>query len=128
MALYVGDTAGLVSRSFITNSGTSMVTKLVVFLLPVVMTMWIMRKSLTAAQIPVHFLAMVGCALLVLVLAVPMLSPAVQADVYGSFPGSLLKQMPDAIVGVSVALQLALMWITARPRHNQDAHHGRHRK
>lgn len=125
MSMYVGDTAGLVSRSFITNTSTGMVTKLVVFLLPIVMTMWIMRKSLNAAQIPVHFLPMLGCAMLVLVLSVPMLSPAIQADVYGSFPGSLLKQMPDAIVGVSVALQLVLMWVTARPRHNQDSHHGR---
>lgn len=128
MALFVGDTAGLVSRSFITNTSTAMVTKLVVFLLPIIMTMWIMRKSLGASQLPVHFLPMIGCALLILVLGVPFLPPATQAAVYGGFPGSILKQMPDAIIGVSVALQLVLMWVTARPRHNQSAHHTRHRK
>ncbi len=126
LASFVGDTAGLISRSFITSDSTATVAKLVVFFLPIVITMWIMHRSLSTAQMPAHFLPMVGCALLVLVLGLRLLPVATQASVYAGFPGSILKQMPDAIVGVSVALQLVLMWITARPRHYEPKH-SRHR-
>lgn len=128
LSSFVGETAGLVSRSFITDSSTGMITKIVVFFLPIVMTMWIMRRSLNAPQMVTHFLPLAGCALLVLVLGLPLLPTGTQDAVYGAFPGSLIKQMSDAIVGFAVALQLILMWITARPRHPKDAHHGRHHK
>lgn len=128
LSSFVGDTAGIISRSFITTSSTAMVTKLLVFFLPIVITMWLMRGSLSPVQMPMHFLPMVGCALLVLVLGLPLLSQTVQNSVYSGYPGNLLKQMPDAIVAISVALQLVLMWVTARPRHAPPAHHGRHKQ
>lgn len=124
LTLYVGDTAGLVARSFIASDQTPMVAKVVVFALPIVLTMWIMRKSLGGSQLLIHFLPLIGCALLVLVLGLPLLTPATQNAVYGSFPGTLIKQMSDAIVGISVGLQLLLMWITARPK---PPAHKRHR-
>lgn len=127
LSSFISESAGLASTSFITNSSTAMTAKLVAFFLPIVMTLWLMRKSLGASQIPIHFLPMIGCALLILVLGLPLLSPAIQATVYSGFPGNILKQMPDAVVGVSVALQLLLMWLTARPRHNQTGHNGRHK-
>lgn len=126
MSSYVGETAGLVSRSFITNGSTAMITKIVVFFLPIVMTAWIMRKSLNGPQMVTHFLPMIGCALLILVLGLPLLTETAQATAYSSFPGNLVKQMSDAIVGIAVALQLVLMWITARPRHappKRSRHH-----
>lgn len=125
LSLFVGDTAGLLSRSIITNSQTTMVAKLVVFFLPVVMTVWIMRKSLGASQLVIHFLPLIGCSMLILILGLPLLTANTQAMVYGSFPGNLLKQMSDAIVGVSVALQLILMWFTARPRPQVHTKHHR---
>lgn len=127
LSSFVGETAGLVSKSFITDSSTAIITKIVVFFLPIVMTAWIMRKSLNAPQMVTHFLPMIGCALLILVLGLPLLSEATQATVYGSFPGNLIKQMSDAIVGIAVALQLILMWITARPRHNVPAKRAHHK-
>lgn len=122
--LYVGDTAGLVARSFIANSQTPTFAKVIVFVLPIILTMWIMRKSLGGSQLVIHFLPLIGCALLVLVLGLPLLTPATQNVVYGSFPGNLVKQMSDAIVGIAVGLQLLLMWVTARPK---PPAHKRHR-
>ena len=128
LSMFVGETAGLVSRSFITNTSTAMVTKMVVFLLPIAISMWILRKGLNAAQMVPHFLPLVGCSALILVLGLPLLPPATQTSVYSSFPGDLIKQMSDAIVGIAVALQLILMWITARPIRPKDVQHGRHHK
>ena len=128
LALFVGDTASLVSRSFIASSGTGQIAPIVLFFIPIFMTMWLMRGSLGPAQIPLHFLPLVGCALLVLILGVELLPDTVNSSVYADFPGSLLKQVPDALVAGGVAVQLILMWLTARPRRGHEPHHRGHKK
>ena len=128
LATYVGDTAGLVARSFIATSSTGTVAQVVLFLLPIVITVWLMRGSLGPAQFVLHFLPMIGCAVLVAVLGVGFLAEATRNSIYEVFPGTLLKQMPDALVGISVALQLLLMWMTARPHRNPPPHHRGHHK
>lgn len=128
LATYVGDTASLVARSFVAADSTGMIARLVLFLLPMLLTMWLMRGSLGAPQMVMHFLPLVGCAAIVTVLGITFLPDATQSAVYGSFPGSILKQMPDALVGIGVAFQLLLMWMTARPRRNPPPHHRGHHK
>lgn len=125
LATYVGDTAALVSRSFVASSSTGSVAQLVLFFLPVAITVWLMRGSLGPAQLVMHFLPLIGCIVIITVLGIGFLSEATQASVYGVFPGTIIKQMPDALVGISVALQLLLMWITARPHRNPPPHHRR---
>jgi hypothetical protein len=128
LATYVGDTAALVSRSFVASSETGQVAQLVLFFLPMVITMWLMRGSLGPAQLVMHFFPLIGCALLVAVLGIGFLSEATQASVYSVYPGTLIKQMPDAFVGIAVSLQLFLMWMTARPHRNPPPHHRGHHK
>lgn len=125
LALFVGDTASLLSRSVVPADGSGQVAQMVLFLLPALITLWLMRGSLSPTQIPLHFFPLLGCAVIVLVLGLQLLPVSVTNNVYAEFPGTLIKQMPDALVGISVALQLLLMWITARPRRDHDKHHGR---
>lgn len=128
LSSFVGETAGLLSSSVIKDGGTGMIAKLVVFIVPIVITLWLMRKSLAVPQVVIHFLPMVGCAALVLVLGVPLLSESTKTMFYSSEIGKTIQVTSDAIVSISVAFQLILMWITARPRHQAPAHHGKHSK
>ena len=125
LATFVGETAGLVARSFITSDSTATVAQLVLFFLPVVITMWLMRGSLAPAQVVLHFLPLLGCAVLVMVLSLQFFTEATRAGIYSDPIGSYVQQMPDALVGFAVAMQLLLMWITARPRRHAEAHHKR---
>lgn len=125
LATFVGDTASLVARSFITSESTGTVAQLVLFLLPIAITMWLMRGSLAPAQVVLHFLPLLGCAVLIMVLGLQFFTEATRASVYSDPIGSYVQQMPDALVGLAVAFQLILMWITARPRRHAEAHHKR---
>jgi hypothetical protein len=113
---YFSTTAGLVSRSFLKTSESAMVAEMVVFYLPIVVTLWLMRGSLAARQMAAHFLPLVGCALIVLVAGVGLLSTDTQLLIYATAPGEILQNMPDILVGFAVLAQLVLMWATARPQ------------
>lgn len=129
LAVFSGETAGLISTSIVKDGNAAMVTKLIFFYSPIVITLWLMRKSLAVPQVLVHFIPMVGCAALILVLGVPLLSQSTQDIFYSSSAGNTIRRTSDGIVSIAVASQLLLMWITARPRHNQAAgHHGRHKR
>lgn len=128
LSSFVGETAGLLSSSFVKEDGTAMVAKLIVFFVPIVITMWLMRKGLAVSQLAFHFLPMVGCAVLVLLLGVPLLSQSTQDTFYAGAIGKTIQQTQDALVALSVAFQLIVMWIAARPRRAEAAHHGKHRK
>jgi hypothetical protein len=115
---FFGETSGLVARSFLKTDQAALTAEILVFFIPILVTLWLMRGSLAPRQLVSHFVPLVGCALLVMVLGLRLLPPTTQFSVYESSFGSILQTMPDVIIGFAVAAQLILMWATARPRHH----------
>jgi hypothetical protein len=112
---FIGGTAGLFSSSIFKNSPE--ITLLAVFLLPIVITIWFMRKSLPSSQLVVQILPQVANSLLIFALAVPLLSESIQATLAQDEIANSIIKMDDAVVTFAVVAQLALMIITARPQH-----------
>lgn len=113
LSQFAGDTAGLIGSSFVKNSPDT--TVLVIFLIPMLLTLWFMRKSLPSSQLVLQFLPQLGSSLLVFILVVPLLSVNLQQTIQSDPVASQLLRANDAIVAFAVALQLLLMIITARP-------------
>lgn len=113
LSQFAGDTAGLIGSSIVKNSPDT--TVLILFLVPMLLTLWFMRKSLPSSQLVLQFLPQLGSSLLVFILVVPLLSADLQAIVQSDPLASQLLRANDAIVAFAVALQLLLMIITARP-------------
>lgn len=120
---YVSDTAGLISSSFVKADGTDVTAKLVVFLLPIVLTIWFMRSTMPGRQLFLHTLPQIANCLMLIVLLLPILPDSVQLAATSNPVGDILNQVSDAVVAVTVTVQLLLMILTSHP-----ARGGKHHK
>lgn len=110
---FIGDTAGLLTGSLVKSSPDT--TLLLIFVAPILLTLWFMRKSLPSSQLVLQFLPQLGSSLLVFVLLIPLLSSDTQATLSSDTLVSNFVKGSDAIVIAAVVLQMLLMIITARP-------------
>lgn len=123
---YLADDAALALNAFIRSNNVPTVTYLVMLLVPVVLTLLILRKSLPTTKVLLHIPALVGCGLLVAALALPLLPSPLQSQVVDLPAGNVLRQSQDIIVGVTTALVLFLAWHSYRPRDGKSKKHGKH--
>ncbi|HSX46447.1 MAG TPA: hypothetical protein VLF87_00435 [Patescibacteria group bacterium] len=120
---FLGDTAELTFTSIVHVSHPDVVIRLILLLLPVVITWLLMRKTLSAAALPFQFVLLVGDSLLLAAFVLPLLTSGTQGAIYATHVGSIARQAQDVLVAGVAVLHVLVMWIM-RPRH-QDGHHGK---
>jgi uncharacterized membrane protein YuzA (DUF378 family) len=121
---FLGDDATLALGAFVRGEAASMYSQLILLLLPVVVTLFFGRKSLTASKILFNIPAIILNGLVIGVLALPLLSNGLEKQLVGTEPGSMLRNMQDIIVGLAVLLNLLLLWVTFR--HKSEGKHKKH--
>lgn len=121
---FLGDDATLALGAFIRGEAASVYSQLFLLLLPVIITLFFGRKSLTASKVLFNIPAIILNGLVVGILALPLLSDGLEKQLLGTEPGSLLRNMQDIIVGSAVLLNLVLMWVTFH--HKADGKHKKH--
>lgn len=127
-AEFLGTSADLALGSLLRVDNSSFVIRLVLLLLPVVLTLVLMRKTLPVAALPFQFALLLANALLLATFAMPHLTPGVQGAIYGSNSGNVLRQAHDVIIAGAAGLNLLAMYLT-RPRQGESTgHHGKHRR
>lgn len=122
---FMGDDATLVLGVFVRGEAASMYAQMLLLLLPVGVTLFFGRKSLTASKLLLNLPAILLGGLVLGVVAMPLLTSALELQLAGTQPGSMLRNMQDNIVGFAVLLNLILMWVTFRHK-SEGKHKKRH--
>lgn len=123
---FLGDDIALATNAFIRGAEGPLYVQLAILLLPVVLTIVLLKGTVSAAKLPIHFIPLLGVGLSTAVLALPLLPSALQASVFATEPGNLLRIAQDDIIGLTILLNLFVMWLGLRKKH--DEHHGKHHK
>ncbi|HUP26072.1 MAG TPA: hypothetical protein VM124_00300 [Candidatus Limnocylindrales bacterium] len=124
-AEFLGDPTELMARSFIHTAYVGSISRIVLLLVPLAVTLFLMRKTLSAAALPFQFVLLVADSLLLATFLGPLLSPGVQNTLYSTNTGHVFKQAHDVLITSISGLHVLIMWVM-RPRHH-DAH-GKHKK
>lgn len=124
--LYLGEPAELVFRSLslgITNPGS--VAKIFLLLVPLVISLLVMRKSLPTSALPFQFFLLVANSLLLATIAISQLPTGVQNNLYTTSAGAFIRQTNDVLIAGIAGLHVLVMWIM-NPRHHKLP--GKHKK
>lgn len=122
---FVGDDADLALGMVFRDADAPILSKFVLQLAPVILTILFLRKTLPRTKMPFHVLPMLATGLSLGVFVLTFLSSSVQQSVYNSPYGDLLKTSQDVIVAAAAVLTLLLAWATYR---NKDAKTGKRHK
>lgn len=121
-AQFLGDSAEVMISSFVHVPSPHMAVRLLLLLLPVILTMLLTRKSLTSAALPIQFLLLIADSVLLATFIVPILSAGLQSTIYSTPIGGAFRQSHDIIVSaVSGIFVLAMILMRPKP-------HSKHRK
>jgi len=121
---FMGDDATLVLGAFVRGEAASMYAQLLLLYLPVGLTLFVVRKSLTTAKILLNVPAIILCGMVLGILAMPLFTTGLQAELLATEPGSILQHFKDDIIGLTVLINLVLMWLYFR--HKPDSKHKKH--
>lgn len=99
-------------------------TNLALLLAPVLLTIWITRKTLPTTKVITHFLPIISSGLMLAVVALPLLPAATRGAIYASNTGRMIDQSQSVAVGIAVVLNLSLLWMNSH--HAGQSKHGRH--
>jgi len=122
---FLGATVQLMLGSVIKVNNVTVFINVALLLLPLVITLFLMRKTLSTSSLPFQFILLVANSLLVAAFLVPLLTPGVQGTFYLTQPGSVLRQSNDVLIPAIAGMHVLVMWIM-RPRHDDHAKHKGH--
>lgn len=102
-------------------------TKLVLLLLPVVLTAIFMIKTVRGSKLVINFLPALGVGLLGALLVVPLLGEGLSLDIMNSTLWIEASKAQNLIVGSSSLICLFVLWLQ-RPKTGDGEKHGKHHK
>ncbi len=122
LVLYLSDDIVLALNAFSKDKNIPMIVQLTLLLAPILLTLFLLRRSVTRGQFFLHLFPLIGCGLSVAVLTLPLLPNEVQGQIVGHPSGVIFKNSQDLIVGITAVLVLLLMW---RAYGHHDGKHGK---
>lgn len=122
---YLGEPADLMLRSLVHISHPDVVARIFLLLVPLTITLLLMRKSLPASALPFQFFLLVANSILLAVLVINLLPIGVRNSLYSTDAGNVVRQANDVLIPGIAGLHVLVMWIM-RPK-NHDGH-GKHKK
>lgn len=122
----LGDPVELMLRSLIRVSHLDVMVRVALLLIPLVVTLFLLRKSLSTAALPFQFILLLADSILIVTLLLPLLTTGVQVTIYATHAGNVFRQAHEILIAGVAGLHVLVMWIM-RPRHHDDGH-GKHKK
>lgn len=121
---FVGPDALDMVHLFSSKSGniTESTLQLILLLVPVVLTMLCMIRSVKGNRVVFNILPAAGASFLLLLLIEPLLSPGLIGTITASPLWGQIERSQDLVVGVSALLCLFFLWLQ-RPKHESDKKH-----
>jgi hypothetical protein len=124
-AEFLGESAEFTLRTFVRIDNPGIVIRLVLLLVPVVLTFILMRKTLSKASMPFQLVLLLADSLLVATFILPLLSAGTQGAIRQVPAGGIFWQAHDVAIAVIAGVHLLVMFVM-RPR--DHAKHGKHHK
>ena len=124
LVTYVGDDAGLALTMIIRGQNTTLIAQFGLQLLPVVISLLFLRKTLPKSKVLLHLPAIVATGLALAALLLPYLDSKVQQQIYANYYGNILRESQDVVVAGAALLVLMIMWTTYR--HKDDKKSKKH--
>lgn len=118
LSRHLADNTSLVLSSFIRSSQLDMLTRVALLLLPVLLTLLILRKTLPTSRFLLHLLPLALTCLALAELVSIKLTNNFQESVNATKIGSIVHQSQDVIIGAAAITVLLLMWQSYR--HKED--------
>lgn len=125
LLLYLGDDAGLASSMLVRGQNSYMIAQLVLLVLPIVLSLFLLKRTLPKAKILLHLPLLATTGLALATLALPLFDSNTQAKVFATQYGGMLRDYQDVIIGSAAVLALLVMWFTYRHK-TEDKHKKRH--
>jgi len=113
---FLGDSAEFVFRSMVHVSNPDVLVRVGLLLLPVVLTLVLMRKTLPASALPFQFILLLANSLLLATFLTPLLTAGVQGTIYQTQIGDIFRQSHDVLIAGIAGVLCLVMWFM-RPRH-----------
>jgi hypothetical protein len=123
---YLADDAVIVVNTFLKNRDPTMAVRIGLLVLPVLLTMLFLRKTLKTSRLVLELLPLLASVAMLALLVLPHLPTSVQAQVRDMPYGNILHQSEDVVIGAAVILNLGLMWLLGKP--HSDDHGGKSKK
>lgn len=117
---YVGDDAAFALRMVMRGENTAMITQFALLLVPVVLTLLFMRKTMPKSKVLLNVPVLLACGLALAVLALPYFDSNAQEKIFTMQYGDVFKDAQDTIVATVASFSLLLLWLTAR--HKEEKH------
>lgn len=124
---FLSDDATLALSAVTKTQYVSVIAQITLLVLPIILTLLILRRSLARSRVVLHILPLAANGLLFFVLLLPLLPSGTQGDILHNPISKQVHSFQDLIVGATILLNLFVMWITYR---SHDGHHkkGKHHK
>lgn len=120
---YVGHEANLAGSFFSNSTALDPYSKLFLLLLPLVLTIVIMRKTIPAHKLAFNIVPAVAIGLVGVLLAVPLLSGAAYDALTKTEGWHLLEASQEFVVIASVGVSLIALWLTKPLGHGNRKKH-----
>lgn len=118
---YLGEPAELMFQSLIGTQYPGVIARLLLLLLPLALTLFFMRGSLSTSSLPFQFFLLVANSLLIGTLIINSLTPGMQTSIYSTNAGSVARQASDVLIAGIAGLHVLVMWIM-RPKNDHGGH------
>jgi len=112
LVLFVGDDAGLVLGMVVKTSNINMIAQFILLILPVVVTILFLKKTIPKTKVLLHIPLQVASGLALVVLGLPLLDSGTQQKIFSNHYGGLLREYQDIIIVVGAIGTLLIMWLT----------------
>lgn len=120
---YVSDSAALVADSVVTRSNTDSFVHLGLLALPALLTILLLRKSISSSKTVVNVLPAVAVGLTAALLAVPLLPGGLQANVMNAEVWKQLNNYADFILAAGTGVALVALALTYKmPKDHRRKH------
>ncbi len=122
---FLSDDVAFAISAFVPSANVPLMSQVLVLTTPILITMFVLRKTVPASKALLHLLPIISSGLLFAVLALPILPSPLQQEIFATAPGDLLRQSQDVIVGVSCLLVLLVLYQSFYKRPDKSAKHGK---
>jgi hypothetical protein len=119
----VGDDANLAAGMVVHTGNIQMITNFVLLLLPLVLTLLFMRKTLPTSKLPLHIVPLVATSLALAILALPLLPSQMQQQILNGPHGDTIDDVKDVVVAGAAVMTLLLTWLTGRHKEHKAGKH-----
>ncbi len=118
-----GDASDAVNRS-ISGANSGNFAKIALLLLPALLSLWFLRKSVSPSKLLINTIAAVGAGLSAVVLLVPLLPGGVRYNIEQSQIWRQTNNYQGALLGATTVIAIVSLWLTNR--HKDDGKHKKH--